>query len=59
MNYYQCRGRIVRANKKNNATFIHILARGSLDQQIMEAVKKKQTNDDLFRSAMKKLKETL
>jgi SNF2 family DNA or RNA helicase len=53
MNYYQCRGRIMRANKKNNATYIHLVAENSLDRIIIQALRTKQDNDKLFRSIIK------
>lgn len=56
MNYHQCRGRIMRANKKNNATYIHLIANKTLDSIIFEAVKTKRTNSELFRKIMKGVK---
>jgi len=49
MNYYQCRGRIMRAGKKNNATYIHIIVENSLDRIIYQVVKNKENNQQLFR----------
>lgn len=49
MNYYQCRGRIMRANKQNKATYIHIVAESSLDRIILGAVRNKENEDKVFR----------
>jgi len=49
MNYHQCRGRIMRAMKKNNATYIHLIVENSLDRTIMQALKGKHSDDRLFR----------
>jgi len=53
MNYYQARGRIMRAKKKNNATYIHLIARDSIDEIIMGALLRKEDSHKLFRSLMK------
>lgn len=52
-NYYQCRGRIHRANKQNKATYIHLLAHGTLDQLIMGVVKEKKKQMDLVEEFLK------
>lgn len=49
MNYYQARGRIMRAGKKNNATYIHILCEKSIDMEIYKSLQNKEDNDKLFR----------
>lgn len=49
LEYYQCRGRIMRAGKQNKATYIHILANNSLDKIIYEAVKNKEDNQKILR----------
>lgn len=53
MEYYQSRGRIMRANKKNNATYIHLIARNSIDEVIMSALNYKENNHELFQRIMK------
>jgi len=53
MNYYQCKGRIMRAKKKNNATYIHLLIEKSIDMDIYKAVQEKETNNQIFRRLMK------
>jgi SNF2 family DNA or RNA helicase len=53
MEYYQARGRIMRAEKKNNATYIHIIARDSIDEVIMGALQRKEDSHNLFRRIMK------
>jgi len=57
MNYYQCRGRIMRAQKKNNATYIHLIAEGSLDRIIMQALKNKHDNVKLFQNILKQCRK--
>jgi len=52
MNYYQSRGRIMRAGKKNKATFIHLLCEKSIDMVIYKALNNKEDNDKLFRRLM-------
>lgn len=53
MEYYQARGRIMRAEKKNNATYVHLIARQSIDEIIMSALSRKEDNHTLFRRIMK------
>ncbi|NCB43075.1 MAG: hypothetical protein EOM59_10705 [Clostridia bacterium] len=53
LEYEQCKGRILRAGKKNRATYIHILADQSIDEIIYEAVQKKQDNQEIYRRLMK------
>ncbi len=53
LEYYQARGRSMRANKKNNATYIHLIARDSIDEVIMGALLRKEDNHTLFRGLMK------
>jgi len=52
MNYHQCRGRIMRAEKKNNATYIHLIAEKSLDRIILQAVRNKHNNVQVFQSIL-------
>jgi hypothetical protein len=53
MEYYQARGRIMRAEKKNNATYIHLIMRNSIDEVIMGALQRKEDAHTLFRRVMK------
>jgi SNF2 family DNA or RNA helicase len=39
--YEQCRGRIHRFGQKNNCTYIHLLGRGTIDENIYKVVKHK------------------
>ena len=56
MNYHQCRGRIMRAKKKNNATYIHIIAEKSYDRAIMEVLKVKKDQNTFFQGLIKLFK---
>lgn len=40
-NYIQARGRIMRANKKNNATYIYLIAEGTIEEDILDIVRNK------------------
>lgn len=53
MEYYQARGRIMRAGKKNNATYIHIIAKDSIDEVIYASLRRKEQSHDLFQRIMK------
>ena len=57
MNYHQCRGRIMRANKKNNATYIHLVAENSLDRLIMESLKRKHSENAVFQNIIRSIKK--
>lgn len=41
-NYSQARARIHRIGQKNNCTYIHLLAKGTIDEKVMEALQKKE-----------------
>ncbi len=41
-NYEQARARIHRIGQKNNCTYIHLLARGTVDEHVMKALQKKE-----------------
>lgn len=47
-NYDQCRARIHRIGQKNACTYIHMVARGTVDEKIMEALKKKKDVADMI-----------
>lgn len=52
-NYLQCRGRIMRANKKNNATYIHLIASGTIDEIILNCVRDKRDKMEIIREFLK------
>jgi SNF2 family DNA or RNA helicase len=52
-NYIQAKGRIHRANKKNVATYIHLIARDTLDELILSCVRDKKTQMDLIEEFLK------
>lgn len=53
MEYYQARGRIMRAEKKNKATYIHLIAKDSIDEIIMGALLRKEDNFTLFKDLLR------
>lgn len=52
-NYIQARGRIMRALKKNNATYIHLIAENTLDEVIFKVVKEKRDKMDIIKEFLK------
>lgn len=53
LEYEQCKGRILRAGKKNRATYIHLLADNSIDEIIYKAVQRKEDNQEIYRRLMR------
>jgi len=49
LEYYQCRGRIMRAGKQNRATYIHIIAKDSIDEVIYKALQNKEESQEIYR----------
>jgi len=45
-NYQQCRARIHRIGQRNACTYIHLLARGTVDEKVMEALRAKKSVAD-------------
>jgi SNF2 family DNA or RNA helicase len=48
-NYIQARGRIHRANKKNNATYIHLIAENTIDEIILKCVRDKRDKMEIIK----------
>jgi len=46
-NYEQCRARIHRIGQRNTCTYIHLIARGTVDEDVMEALRRKKNVADL------------
>jgi SNF2 family DNA or RNA helicase len=47
--YSQARGRIYRKGQKNNCLYFHILAKGTIDEDVLGIVQKKETAQDFAR----------
>src|SRR5690606_13107999 len=46
-NYEQCRARIHRIGQRNACTYIHLIVRGTVDEDVMDALKRKKNVADL------------
>lgn len=40
--YYQCRGRTHRSGQKNNCVYIHLIAKDTIDENVLEALRNKE-----------------
>ena len=45
--YEQAKARIHRIGQKNNCTYIHLIAKGTIDERVMDALKNKKNIADL------------
>ena len=45
-NYEQCKARIHRLGQKNTCTYIHLLARGTVDEKVLKALQEKKNMAD-------------
>src|SRR5690606_32264346 len=46
-NYEQCRARIHRIGQRNTCTYIHLIARDTVDEHVIDALKKKKSVADM------------
>lgn len=46
--YEQCKGRVHRSGQKNNCTYIHLLAKGTIDEAILKVLQHKGTENDIL-----------
>ena len=51
--YSQSKGRIMRHGQKNNCVYFHILARGTVDEEVLAVCQKKQTKQDIAERFLK------
>lgn len=54
-NYEQCRARIHRIGQRNTCTYIHLVARDTVDEDVMDALRKKKNVADLVVDNWQKL----
>jgi len=53
MNYEQVRARVHRIGQRNNVTYIHLIAKGTVDETVLEALKSKKDVADLVVDKLK------